>query len=796
MADEKVIFEVDISSLSQAVIKAQADLDAYNGALEESIQETGKWSEETVAATAAVNAQSKAVKQAEGALLRVTQAEMALGGSLKDIVKNYDASNKSIDQNRKVLNALNAEYIKTVNPSKEFTARIKGISDALKQQEGAIGDTRRNVGNYAGDIINAFGGGQFTSAVANIGGISKGILGVANSLGTFKTALLTSGIGALALAVAGVATYFKAFEEGSELLERKLAGLGGAANVAISKFGQLGKSIVDSIGASTQRSFADNVKNIGTSIKDGLLAQGEGVLNTYKALGKVITSFGKEGGAELQDAILKTLTFGKVSRQAIADTISEADKAFKQAEEFTRQIQVLEEAEREYGLTVSKNATEVDRLRIAARSRGLDFEKQLELLAEAGRLEEINIGIETKNAEKRLSIVKQQTDLKREQGLVTEKVTQEEYDAQIKLDNLKRNSILLTEKINNQIDAVLDARRAQNTKEFDDFVAGIKAANEALTKGAAEQENTFVKIKDNSIEELRKFIRKKNDEYAKGAAEELAIEKQKEQDKQALVSAGFAFVTNAISSISQAVMESQQQELENDKAANDAAHENLQNRLDAGEISKKEYNLSIAKMDREMRDKEREANRKAWETNKAIQITMAVINTAQAIMAQLSNPTPYVGIALAALAAATGAIQIGIIAAQQPPKFARGVIGLDGAGTATSDSIDAKLSKGESVVTAKATQRFHRELAYMEMSVGNKPNYQFGRGRFAGGFIPTVSTDGGFVARQTLQSSDMTMAMQNAIRNGFSLAPAPVLSIVEFQNKQDSRNRSVKVSEA
>jgi hypothetical protein len=86
------------------------------------------------------------------------------------------------------------------------------------------------------------------------------------------------------------------------------------------------------------------------------------------------------------------------------------------------------------------------------------------------------------------------------------------------------------------------------------------------------------------------------------------------------------------------------------------------------------------------------------------------------------------------------------------PKFATGVIGLDGAGTETSDSIGARLSKGESVLTAKATRKYHRQLAYMEMSVGNKPNYQFGGGMFAGGFIPSVSGDGGFLARAGVSS--------------------------------------------
>lgn len=738
--EEKVIFEVDVTSLSKAVLQAQADLDMYNTALKDSIELNGKFSEETVQAKAAVDAQSKAVKQAEGSLVRLTQAEKALGGSLNDVIKNYDATNKSIDQNRKVLNALNAEYIKTVNPTKEFTARIKGISDELKRQEGAIGDTRRNVGNYAGDIVNAFGGGQFTGAIGNIGAVSKGILGIANSLGGFRTALLASGIGALAIAAAGLATYFRAFEDGSELLERKLSGLKGAADVVISQFGLMGKSIVDSIGESTKKSFADNAKSIGTSIKDGLLAQAIGVKDTYLALGKVISTFGKEGAAELQDAILRSVSFGTVSRKAIEDTADAASKAFKQAEEFTRQIQVLEENERTYGLTVSKNSIEVDRLRIAARNRSATFAEQIDLLTTAGALEKANLEIEKRNAEERLRIVKAQTDIKREQGTVTEKVTQAEYDAQIKLDNVKRNSIILNEKINNQISAVLDTRSALIAKENEAF-------NSVPLAAAAAQEE-LKKVQDSSEKDLRTHIQNQIALKQKEVEEEIRLEQIKLQ--------AATSVSNSIIGLIRSVAEV--------SGAN------------------AEFMKSIAFVE------------------VAVQSAIAL---ATGIASSQDIPYPGNLIAMAStiigVTAAIATAAVKLAASPDPPKpgFAGGVIGLNGAGTETSDSIPANLSKGESVMTAKATKVYHRQLAEMEWSVGNRPNYQFGKGRFAGGYIPipNVSTDGGFTSREAMKSSDMNAMIKEAVRAGFSAAPSPKLSIVELESKQKSRNRSVKISE-
>lgn len=50
-------------------------------------------------------------------------------------------------------------------------------------------------------------------------------------------------------------------------------------------------------------------------------------------------------------------------------------------------------------------------------------------------------------------------------------------------------------------------------------------------------------------------------------------------------------------------------------------------------------------------------------------------------------------------------IQLGLVASEPIPKFKKGVVGIKGPGTETSDEILARLSKGESVVTAKGTKQ-------------------------------------------------------------------------------------------
>lgn len=105
-----------------------------------------------------------------------------------------------------------------------------------------------------------------------------------------------------------------------------------------------------------------------------------------------------------------------------------------------------------------------------------------------------------------------------------------------------------------------------------------------------------------------------------------------------------------------------------------------------------------------------EEKRKAFIAQRAASLIQVGINTAESITktaATLGFPAaaPFI-----AIAAALGAVQAALIASQPIPKFKKGVIGLQGPGHETSDSIPAMLSRGESVMTASETAKFRPTL--------------------------------------------------------------------------------------
>lgn len=104
---------------------------------------------------------------------------------------------------------------------------------------------------------------------------------------------------------------------------------------------------------------------------------------------------------------------------------------------------------------------------------------------------------------------------------------------------------------------------------------------------------------------------------------------------------------------------------------------------------------------------ERETSRlrkQAAEKEKRARLFSILIDTAASIAktaAQLGFPA---AIPFIAIAAANGAAQFAIASRAQPRGFKDGVLNLNGPGTGTSDSIPSRLSKGESVMTAKEWQ--------------------------------------------------------------------------------------------
>ena len=146
--------------------------------------------------------------------------------------------------------------------------------------------------------------------------------------------------------------------------------------------------------------------------------------------------------------------------------------------------------------------------------------------------------------------------------------------------------------------------------------------------------------------------------------------------------------------------------------------------------------------------------------SKVLALAEIAINTGKAIAAGVAQAqsVPFPG-NIAAIATTVATIMANIataISTVKSAKFAKGGL-IEGIGTGTSDSITAKVSNGESVMTANATAMFSPLLSAINQ---------------LGGGVPIVH---GGVATQ--MGEDMLAA---AIAKGYAMAPAPVVSVREI----------------
>lgn len=172
-----------------------------------------------------------------------------------------------------------------------------------------------------------------------------------------------------------------------------------------------------------------------------------------------------------------------------------------------------------------------------------------------------------------------------------------------------------------------------------------------------------------------------------------------------ILAQGFSDTANFLQGIEEAELEHYQNRISQIKSFYDEqmvlAGDNERHKNQLRLEEQKKVNESMQKL----AEKEWKAKRNA-----------VLLNTAAGIAQNLAQyPFPY-WIVPVAITAAQGAAQLAATDRARP-RFAKGVLNIDGPGTSTSDSIPAYLSKGESVMTASETRR---SMGILEAIKSNK----------------------------------------------------------------------------
>lgn len=139
-----------------------------------------------------------------------------------------------------------------------------------------------------------------------------------------------------------------------------------------------------------------------------------------------------------------------------------------------------------------------------------------------------------------------------------------------------------------------------------------------------------------------------------------------------MVEMGIGAMNNAFNMFSQLQENLNARELSKYTANQQKKKQALLDQLNQGYISQAQYQKEVQRLDEEAETKKKELAIKQFKAQKAANMLNIIANTALAVMRAYSDAGPLAGTPLAAIVGAIGAVQLGIVAAQQPPSYAKG----------------------------------------------------------------------------------------------------------------------------
>lgn len=867
---ETVIFEVDVSDYQNKLVGLTQNIDALKTqqkALREETEKGGKGYLKAAEELEKVNAELK-VSQDE---YRNTQRTLVgFIGAQKNQVDTTNFANNSIKANRELLKQLQSQYINTKNPSDAFTKTILNLTNELKKQEGAIGNTSRNVGNYAEGFkeaakdLNLFG--------VNLGGVGAGLrasrdgfVAAGGGVKGFSAALATTGLPLIVAGVQLLISAFEKFEPVAEAVEDSINFISSAFSAlvnggSISKATKATQDYTNSLRdlEDTQASFSLSQQGYNNQIDEYILKSRSRKFSDEQRIEflKKASNVEKIAFDEAQERINRD--FDNLKQKLI-------DKDKLREDDLDRFIYGSEQEvlffQNKFEQSKTLDKAELKRLQDLALAKAKNFGDSQRLLekiskSEAQLLDQIATEREADaqkqqaaDAKAKAAKAKYDQDIERltDEFLLSEreKLNKSFEDKKDLIKGQSDNEQILRLTIADeqakalaQFDKDIEDKKKADQKAKDD-----KAFNDAVAynQRQLELDLNFVDLSTDTVEQ--KEQRKREIQLA-------ALEKQLQLTKdflgadgiitkeelqgitaieQAIAKLRQVTTTPAETTLGDAIGVSKEQVNEIQQGLQTASQavkgitdvinssyqvrlndiENVKNaEIDAIEqsgASQEDKAEKIQQAERKAAMETYEIQKKQFEVNKAIAIVQTIINTAQAVIAQFANPTPFAGAVLAALAAATGAAQLAVIASQpapSPPKFADGGEVFDVGGKPHSqggtkyrgeDGNVIEVERGEKMFVMKATaaKQIHKLSQFNQMFGGRSwtgapINYAAQGG---------VVSDGGFSTSMVTEQIKSDIQTKNAIREAFINAPQPIVSVREITNVTKAVNKSVAVSE-
>ena len=268
-----------------------------------------------------------------------------------DTIARVD-DNASLDEQRQALNAAQKAYAQLSREEKKaadaaggLRDQIARLSDRVKEQEAAIGDARRNVGNYAM---------QTAEAAGKMGFFGKGLSGVINPIKNvtmgLKAASATPFLAVVSVLITLLSKLAERFKGNSAAMEKLnevfgvFAGIGNIVNVIIDKIAQ-------GLGWIAEKALelADKLGMLSDSMKAGQkIAKEDLALQKEQQAAMLKTAEDQKRIAELKASAAEKDKYTSKERLAMLQEAADLEENIAKRN--------YDLAKREYDLQVLKNA--------------------------------------------------------------------------------------------------------------------------------------------------------------------------------------------------------------------------------------------------------------------------------------------------------------------------------------------------------------------------------------------------------------------------------------------------------
>lgn len=716
MAEEKTIVLKIETITDQAVMEAYGKtLNDVLGSYEDNVALISQYNaqikannEQIKAITAAAEAYGKTTKNQSEALERLTAENgklTAAKAQLVQVTKNQEKIDTTVkgtmENQAQLLGKLRMAWRKMTDEQKEanqgMLETIQALDEGLKQSDASIGNFQRNVGNYAGAIrplqtqvqmlvremptltmsmntfIMAISNNlpmfadevkRLKNANAQLAQQGKPTINIMQaivaSLFSWQTALV-AGIALLPSIISGIDEFINGTGEADENLQTYTKRLQSyqeqmalfqtqfdsshietsnrGLKTLISTVKDLGKSYLDLVEA--EDAYRSTKRSNELSYIDRQISQQKRLLEVY------------EEEYRLFDAI--PANRGKKSVE-LDTKIAEAEKTINELEQ--RELEIRQES---YDVVLKTEEARYLYKKSAQEKELYELDQQFkeELLAyqRAGRSTTELYGF----------YYARKKDIREKYRKIEEEERKKDAEAQRKASQKEaaeraKEAAKIEKDITNAIKRELEDRK--------DLVAeGRDAIRDGMRASVDEAQDFFTEELEQMSEEIANDpALNKVAESAFARAIGVSDEELAEIKQQAQKAAQDIF--NSIAKISQdATKRRLDDELDAIEREADSEKAILEGKLEKGVILQTDYEKKLAELDEETAARKEEANKEAFEKNKAWNIAQALMNAALAISKVFATTGPPASFVMAGITAATTAAQIATIATQ---KYARG----------------------------------------------------------------------------------------------------------------------------